>query len=56
MELRGLEVFTQYCVRVLLVNRQGIEQMSACVYARTDQDGGSSNHIHDRKTIVLLTF
>lgn len=38
VELRGLDFFTWYCVRVLMT-RQGVEQMSPCVYARTEQDG-----------------
>ncbi|XP_078380263.1 uncharacterized protein LOC144663223 [Oculina patagonica] len=38
VELRGLEVFTQYCVRVVLRTRTGVEKRSPCVYARTDQD------------------
>jgi len=38
VELRDLGVFTWYCVRVLMT-RQGVEQKSPCVYARTQQDG-----------------
>ena len=38
VELHDLGVFTWYCVRVLMT-RQGMEQKSPCVYARTGQDG-----------------
>lgn len=38
VELHDLGFFTWYCVRVL-VTRQGMEEMSPCVYARTEQDG-----------------
>ena len=45
VELHGLGFFTWYCVRVL-VTRQGVEQNSPCVYARTEQDGELSSHLN----------
>lgn len=39
LELRDLEAFTWYCVKVQLVTLGGVGRESPCVFARTDQDG-----------------
>ncbi|XP_074634158.1 uncharacterized protein LOC141892721 isoform X1 [Acropora palmata] len=38
LELRDLEAFTWYCVKVQLVTVGGVGRESPCVFARTDQD------------------
>lgn len=38
LEIRGLEAFRWYCVRVQLVTLEGIGRESPCVFAMTDQD------------------
>lgn len=45
VELHDLGFFTWYCVRVF-VSRQGVEQKSPCVYARTGQDGEWSVNLY----------
>lgn len=56
VELRGLDVFTWYCVRILLVTLAGMERESPCVYGRTDQDGElvtTDKQIQDDSTKLL---
>ena len=45
-ELRGLNVYTEYCVRVMAYNRRGDGLASDPVCAYTDTDGKSSGHLN----------
>ena len=44
-ELRGLNVYTEYCVRVMAYNRRGDGLASDPVCAYTDTDGKSSGEL-----------
>lgn len=39
VEIRGLAMYTQYCIRVQLVTLGGVGRESPCVFAMTDEDG-----------------
>ena len=39
VEIRGLAMYTQYCIRVQLVTLGGVGGESPCVFAMTDEDG-----------------